>query len=141
METFHYCNEITVLLPNISKSNVLKMDLATFISYWLLVSCVFWRYESPRGRTASGLMGGFLLCVYYSDSWWNWYIISVFYQSMNNFSFCTLCWDASTKYGHKCLCGFAALCFFFLFVFIIYSSRYIIFKIKNCFITENRKSI
>ena len=31
---------------------------------------------------------------------------------MNNFSFCTLCWDASTKYGNKCLCGFAALCFF-----------------------------
>ena len=36
---------------------------------------------------------------------------------MNNFSFCTLCWDASTKYSHKYLCGFAALCFLsFLFL-------------------------
>ena len=36
---------------------------------------------------------------------------------MNNVSFCTLCWDASTKYSHKYLCGFAALCFLsFLFL-------------------------
>ena len=38
-------------------SHVLKIDLAILISYWLLVSCVFWRYISSRGRTASGLMG------------------------------------------------------------------------------------
>ena len=37
-------------------SHVLKIDLAILISYWLLVSCVFWRYISSRGRTASGLM-------------------------------------------------------------------------------------
>ena len=40
-------------------SNALKMDLATLISYWLLVSCVFWRYVSPRRRTAWCLSGIF----------------------------------------------------------------------------------
>ena len=40
-------------------SDVLKMDLAILISYWLLVSCVFWRYVSPCSRTAWCLMGVF----------------------------------------------------------------------------------
>ena len=36
--------------------NVLKIDLAIPISYWLLDSCVFWRYISPRGSKTWGLM-------------------------------------------------------------------------------------
>ena len=55
---------------SIFPSNVLKMHLA--ISYWLLVSCLFRRYVSPCGHTTLVLNGGFILCVYYFDSWWNW---------------------------------------------------------------------
>ena len=32
--------------------------------------------------------------------------------------FCTPCWNAFTKYGHKYFCGFAALCFFVFFFFL-----------------------
>ena len=35
------------------------MDLSILISYWLLVSGVFYRYVSFRRRTAWGLMGIF----------------------------------------------------------------------------------
>ena len=55
---------------SIFHSDVLKMHLA--ISYWLLVSCLFRRYVSPCGHTTLVLNGGFILCVYYFDSWWNW---------------------------------------------------------------------
>ena len=40
-------------------SKVLKINLGILIFCWLLVSCVFWQYASPRGCTAWGLMGGF----------------------------------------------------------------------------------
>ena len=64
----------------------------------------------------------------------------VFYQSMKNFSFCTPCWNTFNKFDHEWFCGFGAP-FFVVFVFIIYSSRYLIYKIKKCFIIEHRKSI
>ena len=48
---------LSIYFFSVLHSNVLKMDLAILISYWLLVSCVFWWYVSPRGRIAWGLMG------------------------------------------------------------------------------------
>ena len=44
---------------------------------------------------------------------------------MKNFSFCTPCWNAFTKYSYKYFCEFATLCFFVL------SIRQEILSIRN----------
>ena len=69
-----------------------------------------------------------------------WIVNSCIFPVNGKLSFCTPCWNTFTKYGHKYFCGFAALYFFVFFVFIIYSSRYLIYEIKKCFIIEHRKS-
>ena len=48
---------------------------------------------------------------------------------MKNFLFCSPCWDASTKYGHKYFFEFAALCFLY-FLFLL-SIRQDILSIKS----------
>ena len=54
------------------------------------------------------------------------------FQSMKNFSFCTPCWDAFTKYGHQYFCRFAALCCFFFVCFLfLLSNRQDMLSIKS----------